>query len=152
MSVQNLTWLPVDTAAAALLETLEQDESSNPERARTEYAHLVCPTPTPWDAVFGAYAKRLGLPLVPFKEWVQRLEAFARSWADGAGPGQDAGAGLHLLEFFTKGLETGLEDKLSTEKTVARSQVLAAAEPVDEHNVDRSLQFWESIGFLRINS
>ncbi|RPD63492.1 acetyl-CoA synthetase-like protein [Lentinus tigrinus ALCF2SS1-6] len=148
---ENLTWLPVDTAAAALLETLEQDEASNSEHARTEYAHLVCPTPTPWDAVFGAYAKRLGLPLVLFKEWVQRLESFARSGTDAAARSQDAGAGLHLLEFFTKGLETGLEDKLSTEKTAARSQVLAAAKPVDETNVDRSLQYWETIDFLRIN-
>ncbi|TFK84744.1 acetyl-CoA synthetase-like protein [Polyporus arcularius HHB13444] len=144
---ENLTWLPVDTAAAALLELLAPKDSAASDGARTEYAHLVCPTPTPWDAVFGEYAKRLGLPLVPIGEWVQRLESYSRS-----NTAAEGGAGLHLLEFFTKGLESGVEDVLSTEKTVARSRVLAEAKPVDEKDVERSLKFWVDVGAIKSTS
>ncbi|KAI0712724.1 acetyl-CoA synthetase-like protein [Cerioporus squamosus] len=149
---ESLTWLPVDTAAAALLEALNGGDRSDADDTRTEYAHLVCPMPTPWDKVFGAYAKRLGLLLVPFGEWVQRLESYSRSNAHVAArnnqDSQNASAGLYLLEFFKNGMENGMEDVLSTKKSVARSRVLADAQPVNEKDVERSLQFWARIGYM----
>ena len=39
--------------------------------------HLVSPKPVPWNAVFLPIADRLGVPAVPYEEWLERLKKAA---------------------------------------------------------------------------
>lgn len=63
----SIAWLPSDVAAAVLLEFRA---SIGPERV----LNLVHPRPVPWSAVMSPIADALQVPLVPFSEWLRRLE------------------------------------------------------------------------------
>ncbi|CCM00168.1 uncharacterized protein FIBRA_02196 [Fibroporia radiculosa] len=69
-AVGNVSWMPVDIAAAALVEMLD---SSCP------VLHLRHPLPVQWSCIMGHFSSMLCLPLVPYAEWVLKLE---RSMAD----------------------------------------------------------------------
>ena len=62
----SIAWLPSDVAATALLDFRS---SIGSERV----LNLVHPRPVPWTAVMSPIAEALKVPLVPFAEWLARL-------------------------------------------------------------------------------
>ena len=62
---QNVTWLPLDSAALALTQMRDAEEP---------VLHLAHPRGTPWNSFVGPIAKRLQVPLVPYHEWLSAME------------------------------------------------------------------------------
>ena len=89
-SVQYVAWLPVDDAAVALVDFTDSAE---------KVLHLRHPRPVTWPDVFKHFSSELNLPLVPYTDWVTRLE-------HGLVASNDASAtrglehGLRLLDIF----------------------------------------------------
>ncbi|KAI0743082.1 acetyl-CoA synthetase-like protein [Daedaleopsis nitida] len=155
----NISWLPVDVAATALLQAEVNAHSVAGEaatRPRCRYMHLTCPARTSWNSVFGEYARQLGLPLVPYTDWVARATGpradkdSERSSADRAvtGSAGTRNAAQHLSEFFAQGFGDGIEPRIATEHAVALAPVLADKRPVGEDDARRSVGYWRRIGCL----
>ncbi|KAH9934282.1 ketoacyl-synt-domain-containing protein [Fomitopsis serialis] len=85
-----VAWLPVDTAAAILVEFMDSSK---------KVLHLCHPRPVTWTQVFNYFSLILDLPLVPYSDWITRLER-------GLVLSEDASAmrylehGLRLLDIF----------------------------------------------------
>ena len=65
--------LPSDVVAGAVLDLMCAQESPS-------VVNVVHPRPVPWSRIFNAISDTLGsrLPLVPFNQWLAKLERVAR--------------------------------------------------------------------------
>ncbi|KAI0633130.1 acetyl-CoA synthetase-like protein [Trametes polyzona] len=137
---EDLTWVAVDVVAATL-----QDMVTSGERA----LHLVSPKPVQWNDVFVPMAERLGLPTVPYAEWLAKLEKSAAEAAN-AGPGVGAhDAAFNLLGFFKSEGMGGAAVPLSTEKAVRCSKSLAEARPIGREDALRYVEYWAKVGHIK---
>lgn len=64
--------IPFDIAAAAIADFRKASNANHT-------VHLIHPRPVPWDSIASVIASELGVPLVPYEEWLGRVEAAARS-------------------------------------------------------------------------
>ena len=127
---QDVTWVPVDVVASALLEMTGCDEP---------VLHIVSPRPVRWDTVVRPIAARLGLRLVPYAEWLTRVE-------ESAANAHEHDAAHNLLAFFR---DEGMRLAVSTEKAVRCSTALASMRPLRAEDGEKWVEFWRSIGFLQ---
>jgi len=137
---EEVTWLPVDTAASALLDMVHSDE---------QVLHLVHPRPVPWKDIFAPIADRLKLSLIPYDNWLEHL----RKAADGdhGEPIANGGhsAATHLREFFENNVEAA-DVRLSTEKAVKVSRALDNARPLGKDDAMKWLDFWARVGHIQL--
>ena len=111
--------------------------------------HLVSPKPVPWDAVFVPMAERLSLPVVPYEEWVARLEASAAdARAKGGVEGHDSAH--NLIHFFKSEGMGGAAVPLSTDKAVRSSKTLADARALGRSDAVRFVEFWAKVGHIKL--
>ena len=111
--------------------------------------HLISPKPVPWDAVFVPMAQRLALPVVPYTEWVARLEASAADACAKAGvEGHDAAH--NLIHFFKGETISGATVSLSTDRAVRVSKTLREARPLSKEDAVRFVEFWGKVGHLKL--
>ena len=111
--------------------------------------HLVAPRAVPWDAVFLPMAERLGLPVVPYDEWVARLEkSAADARAKGGVEGHDSAH--NLIHFFKSEGMGGAAVLLSTAKAVRCSKALAEARPLGSEDAVRFVEFWGKVGHVQL--
>ncbi|KAI0712723.1 acetyl-CoA synthetase-like protein [Cerioporus squamosus] len=136
---EDLTWVAVDVVASALQEMVDSNERA---------LHLVSPRPVPWNAVFLPIAERLGVPAVPYSEWVARLEKSAA--AASARPSVEEHDSAHnLISFFKAEGMGGAAVPLSTEKAVRCSKALANARPIGREDALNYVEFWAKVGHLK---
>ncbi|KAG8978198.1 hypothetical protein FRB93_011340 [Tulasnella sp. JGI-2019a] len=143
-----IDWLSVDIAASVILELRHSIHQT---------LHIVHPHPVTWSFVFREFALLLDKPLVPFTEWVERLEADAKGSA-----AMRTNPALALLEFFKhlddscRVTESLREDgvwaeeiaTLSIERSMAGSHSLWSACRITEEDVRRWVHYWKMRGFL----
>ena len=134
MRDEPVTWVPVDTAAAALIDMARSEEP---------VFNLVAPVSSDWQTVFGAFAERLNLPLIKYDEWAARVLAAADSdiSAEDVQP-------FALASFFQAG-NFGEGALVSTIRACEVSPTLAKMSPIGKQDVALYVDFWEKIGFLR---
>ncbi|KAF8905645.1 hypothetical protein CPB85DRAFT_1315335 [Mucidula mucida] len=134
------TWIPLDIAAGALIDF---------SRAKSTVGtvHLVHPKAQSSKAIFTIIGQELNLPLVPYAEWVRKLEACSASV-------QDVPA-LKLLDFFKAGLDVQLEGReaigipeMSCEGAIRCSTRLQRVQPIQSPEVISWLDYWAQIGFI----
>ncbi|RDX49617.1 acetyl-CoA synthetase-like protein [Lentinus brumalis] len=136
---EDLTWVAVDVVASALQEMVDSNEPA---------LHLVSPRPVPWNAVFLPIAERLGVPAVPYDEWLARLEKSAA--AASARPGVEQHDSAHnLISFFKAEGMGGAAIPLSTEKAVRSSKALANVRPIGREDALNYVEFWAKVGHLK---
>ncbi|KAI0050783.1 acetyl-CoA synthetase-like protein [Auriscalpium vulgare] len=130
-----VAWLPVDVAAASLLDILG---SAQP------VLHLVHPRPVSWQIVSNAAAQSLHVPAVPFAEWLAKLRtAYETSSAD---PDTLARIpALKVIDFFTN---LRAAPDFRTEKAVRASTNLKEAKRLSSEDVERWLSYWRGTGFI----
>ena len=111
--------------------------------------HLVHPKPQSAKDIFEIFGKELDLPLIPYTDWVKRLEGCSDEQS------ADAVPGLKLLDFFRTGLETesqgyevGGVPILACEAGVKSSAHLQQAKRIGPSEVVGWLDYWKSIDFL----
>ncbi|KAI1791373.1 acetyl-CoA synthetase-like protein [Ganoderma leucocontextum] len=137
---EDLSWVAVDVVAAALQEMVDSNERA---------LHVVSPRPVPWNTVFLPIGEYLGVPAVPYEEWVARLEESAR--AASALPGvQKHDAAHNLIGFFKSEGMGGAAVALSTDKAVRASKTLAGVRPIGREDALNYVRFWEQVGHLDI--
>ncbi|KAF8879343.1 acetyl-CoA synthetase-like protein [Mucidula mucida] len=136
------SWLPLDVAANAILELCHSIEE-------IDTAHLVHPRPRMSSEIFEVIGERLNLPLVPYGDWLSKLEARSLQ-ADG----EDVPA-LKLLDFFRAGLAKEFEGYeafgiplLECEVAKASSVHVRHAKPITSEDVSAWLGYWTRVGFL----
>lgn len=132
---QLLYWLPTDVAASALLEIV-----SNSKRHQCLLCHLAAPSPVKWNAMFGAFAARLRVPLVKYSEWLALLKSFAAR----SEPRTRELNAVNLVDFY-ESLESGDLDTLhvSTSNAELISTALKQCQPLTALDANRYLTFWE---------
>ncbi|KAI0318579.1 acetyl-CoA synthetase-like protein [Amylostereum chailletii] len=127
-----VSWVPVDVAASVLL---EMAHSSSP------VLHLISPHPAQWNAIFSAFGKQLGLPLLPYAEWLARVQTVVSS------PSQDHTSAHSLVEFFKMGV-FGEDISFSTIRAVQASRALAEMRPLGHEDALSYLKYWEKLAFI----
>ena len=111
--------------------------------------HLVHPRPIAWRMLIVPIAKELGVPLVPYSNWLAVLEKTAEQGPDAA---QDNPA-LRLLDFFRASARgdgkppLGLW-RLATDKALGASETLANMPALGEEDARRWVAAWRQSGFL----
>ena len=123
--------------------------------------HLVHPHTVPWATVIEAFAEELGLPVVPYDDWLSTLEESGRA-LDTSSQTQDAveqaleqNPALRLLAFFAAARDRALAEyeplgvpRLATEKARAVSVTLNIARQINGEDVKRWVAYWRSTGFI----
>lgn len=118
-------------------------------RDATGILHLVHPRPIPWRNVFKVFSSRLGVPIVPYNEWLERLVALGEADAEG---GRLVPA-LRLLEFYKSLGEGGFRsmsqmENISISKAREASVTLSNMDALNEADVEKWLAYWKRAGVL----
>ncbi|KIJ40867.1 hypothetical protein M422DRAFT_780553 [Sphaerobolus stellatus SS14] len=141
------SFVPLQVAAKALVEL---------RRSSGIFANLVHPRPVPWGNVIGWISELLGVPIIPYSEWLRRLEASPRTSESLLN-----NPALHLLDFYRvatppKGF-SGLDKrevfgiaKYDTTKTVTDAPSLSPEHlpQLIEEDVRRWIEYWKTKGVL----
>ncbi|TFK88243.1 acetyl-CoA synthetase-like protein [Polyporus arcularius HHB13444] len=136
---EGLTWVAVDVVAATLQEMVDSDERA---------LHLVSPRPVHWNTVFVPIAERLKVPVVPYPEWLARLNKSAAVASERPGVEQHDSA-HNLLSFFKHAGLGGASIPLSLEKALRWSKALANVRPIDSDDALRYVEFWEQMNYVK---
>ena len=136
--MQTVSWVPVDTAALALLEMVQSNE---------RILHLTAPRPATWNDIFGLITENLGLSVVPVDDWLAKLQESARE----AEQGNIAAEGVesaHVLMQFFESLLANPEMRLGTTLAVKASPSLAGMRSLGSEDTERWVSFWQSVKYL----
>lgn len=117
--------------------------------------HISHPRPTSGPLISDFLSKTLQLPVVPYAEWLARLQ---KSAGEGHSPsGVDANPALGLLDYFHSleiGSNAGKEalglPKLSVVEGQKASSALRNAADLTTRDVEQWLANWEKAGFLSL--
>ena len=134
---QDVTWIPCDDAALALVQMRSSNEP---------ILHLAHPQPISWARFLQPIAQDLQASLVPYADWISALEKHA-----GVENMRDIPA-LRLLGFFQSvDIDAGREPlgnvPLDTRKAVQAAPALKLPELNAEH-AERWLKAWKETGFI----
>lgn len=141
-----ISLLPLQTCAQALVQ-VSGAKTTRP----VVHLHLVNPTPSRWDDVFDYVAKQLGVPLVPYPEWLSKLKE-----SSAVVKNVQEHSVLRLLGFYEtlsqgNGSEAGALPSCNTEVTRSVCTVLNGEDlrEVKTEEIQRWLDYWESVGLLK---
>ena len=115
-----------------------------------EYLHVSHPRPTPWNMVIEYIGQKFDVPLVPWAEWLDRLE---KSEASTFGNGNTA---LRLLWFYKAAkVEDDYRDAggiVRYDLTIAMSETTVLdpenLRDIGPDDVQKWLDFWEFVGCI----
>lgn len=135
--LQNVSFVPVDIAASALLDMLGSDEP---------ILHLVHPYTVSWDVISHTASEAFGIPVIPYKEWVSKLQAAAQGANEEVARHNPA---IKLLEFFEKEMGEVSVAMISTDKAVQVSPTLKSIKKLERKDVEMWMAYWKEVGLLR---
>ena len=133
--IQEAKWIPLELAGSAIAEA---------RNASSSIVHIAHPKPVPWRYIFGRVSQTLNVPIVPFPDWLGRLEALVSS-----SKGSDTRA-VALLEIYRTAdpTATKIMPHTSIENALRESPTLAAAQPLTERDIDSWLSYWKDSSFI----
>ncbi|KAH9917018.1 uncharacterized protein B0H18DRAFT_1123857 [Fomitopsis serialis] len=152
-------WFPSLVQSAPKLGCFPDDDKGGPA---TRVVHLAHPRPVPWHALALAVCATLAVPLVPYRAWLERLEAQAAVYASQSAAAQaDTIRGLralHLLPMFRgmaqnegqeRRMALGLADM---DVSLAKGASPTLADPdvrqLGAEDVTRWAAYWRKVGLL----
>ncbi|KAF7355647.1 Acetyl-CoA synthetase-like protein [Mycena sanguinolenta] len=137
-SAKNVSWIPADVAAAAIVDFLDAPR-------RNSVLNLVHPHPTSWTVFCQTFATELSASVVPYPQWLALLEEACLT--------QNKKADLRasrLLPFFRS-----LRDPVGSFKTDMGSTLDASPSlcsqslPLQEKDIRKWLLYWRKAGLLK---
>ncbi|KAI0821733.1 acetyl-CoA synthetase-like protein [Trametes gibbosa] len=140
----NITWIPSYEGAKAFAEL---------RRSPAPFVHLVHPRPVPWRNVMAPIAEELGVPLVPYPEWLAKLQKSVEEGCADEIALMQANPALRLLSFY-QSLKSSPEREplgmvyLATTRSVGVSPTLSALRALDGERAKGWLAAWRQSGFL----
>ncbi len=149
-SVQEISWLPTEDAARAVVEMKDAQD--------VRYLHLAHPHPVDWSTIANPIATELDLPLVPYTEWLSMLTK--------SGKGLESkleqevvkvNSALKLLDFFTQiSLEPDSREmaipRPDLSQARSNSSALDELKPLSADIVLKWISYWRHSGFLPSDS
>ncbi|KAK7472205.1 hypothetical protein VKT23_000327 [Stygiomarasmius scandens] len=144
---RTMSWIPADMAACAIRDFLDVPEVEI--TGKTSVVHLIHPRPVQWSTLARLIGSRLKVGVVPFAQWIERLEHVGQIDQDA----EKKISALRILPFY-KGIastfeEPGLEAfglaEIEDEKAKRLSGTLSDpnAPQLGEEHVDRWLSYWQ---------
>lgn len=106
--------------------------------------HVENPVPQPWCDILAHLSAYLELPIIPYKEWLGRMETNEDGVTGSLNPAKN------LKEFFENDflhMSCG-SVVMSTTKTTSVSAALRSARPVSPETLLRYVKQWRMTGFL----
>jgi hypothetical protein len=113
-----------------------------------EVLHLAHPKSVSWEFLFGYIARTLGVPLVPYSQWLARLEA-----SESEEQAVKHNSALRLLGFYRSiDINAGSRDasfrRLVTDLAESASPALRDTLAIGEYDIQKWLGYWKSIGVI----
>jgi len=146
-----VSWVPLPVAASAIVDF---------RSACSPFLHLVHPKPVKWDTVFEELASSIGVPLVSFDEWLNKLESGAKAiTAADEVDSLKLNPALRIIDFYraasahmrtpNSGEAMGFPT-LSMVSAMAASSTLASPslKCLDCTDVQSWVTYWKSVGYL----
>lgn len=146
-SFQNISWIPPEVAARAIVEIL----SSN-----ITIAHLVHPRPVAFPAAIQPIAKALGLTVVSQSEWLQRLENSA-AYSESIAHGRKRNPSIRLLPTLRSWMsEEGQKSskdafdfpRVSIQNALVGAPSLRRVDSIREDDILQWVRYWQEVGYL----
>ena len=120
------------------------------------HLHLVHPRPVAWHSIFAAFARELDLQLVPWVEWLAKLEASAKE-----PEAAERNPAVMLLPFYRAGSSIAVKGKeapgtmplLSMDGALEASEtlrILGAQDNAVQEDVKKWIAFWRKCGLLTV--
>ena len=112
--------------------------------ASSSIIQIAHPRPVSWRNILGRVARTLGVPVVPFHEWLAGLEALA------ATSGAKETTAIALLETY-RTVDRSAErmlPRMSNTNALRESPTLVAAQPLTDRDVDSWLSYWKSVSLI----
>ncbi|KAJ7083262.1 hypothetical protein C8R44DRAFT_822628 [Mycena epipterygia] len=140
---RGVSWIPVHVAAAAIIDFLEAVPS-------TRIVHLINPQPIAWSILAKLIASDLSVPLVPYTDWLSRLENATQH------EHSKSFRAPRLLNFF-RSVNRQISDeedafafpKLDMRHALSSSESLQASDcRLGEKDVKEWMRYWRSVGLL----
>ncbi|KAF4571678.1 hypothetical protein EYR36_009021 [Pleurotus pulmonarius] len=125
------SWLPAELAGKAIVDLLD---------ASAPVINLVHPKPTPISDVMHIIAGDLRLPLIPYDEWLLRLETSQHP--------ADEQPAVKMFDFYQRHGLRDIREESYLGPTLSAS--LASAPPLDSHTIRQWVAYWRSLGSSRI--
>ncbi|CAL1710450.1 unnamed protein product [Somion occarium] len=136
-----ISWMRVEDAAQAIIE-MRNASAVDP----TPYiVHLAHPRPVPSGVITTTLSESLGIPSIPFHQWVTLLEQSSPS---------DDNPALKILDYFRDGREGNKTEafgvvQMDMSNTLKSSRSWrSSVRELDEKDVQDWLAYWRRIGFL----
>ncbi|GJJ11717.1 putative secondary metabolism biosyntheticenzyme, partial [Clathrus columnatus] len=99
-----VSFIPLHTAAKALVEL---------RHSSCTFANLVHPRPITWNVVIGWVGERLKLPILPYSEWLRKLELLPRTSET-----LSHNPALHILDFYRAAMPTNETPDLENQEAM----------------------------------
>ncbi|EIW79977.1 acetyl-CoA synthetase-like protein [Coniophora puteana RWD-64-598 SS2] len=149
-----VSWIPTSVAASLLVKL-----ARSTYRPRSGIVHLIHPKPVPFSSLAAPFASALNVPMVPYKEWLSKLEALHDQASNSAETQSNSDVSnlraLRLVTFFQSlALDKAAGDAMGFAKLdctqLKASPVLADVghEPLGADSVQRWLDYWRRKGLL----
>lgn len=149
--LQVVSWLPLHVAAAAIIDF---------RNSKAQTVHLAHPNPVPWTDVFGPIAAALRVPLIPYADWLARLEADLADKSRTEAEAAMNNPALHLISMFRPFRDGGVKTEareamgvplLQTTEAVKASPALRRQNlaPLNAKDALAWVKFWKSAGLLK---
>ena len=146
---QSVSWIPVDVAARVIFEM---------RNSSAGHLHLAHPRPVSWSTIMTPLADKLGLPVIPYDDWLARLVKSGEGLsADGEVEAMKENPALKIVDFFREmGAAQGVRGSQGIDITLDTSEAERVAPSLSAErlpqlsgeDVDRWVGYWKGVGFL----
>ena len=133
--MQDASWVPLEVAGSVIAEI---------RNASSSIVHIAHPKPVSWRRILGRISHTLGVPIVPFSDWLALLETLTTS-----SKGNETTA-IALLDTYRTLDPSAMKiiARMSTENALRESPALTAAGPLTEKDIDSWLSYWKSVSLI----
>jgi len=134
-SPSDANWVPLEVVGSAITEI---------RNTSSTVIHIAHPKPVSWRYIFDRVSHTLNVPIVPFRDWLTRLEALATSSES------NETTAIALLEAYrtVDPSATIITPRMSNENALRESPALVAAQPLTEKDIDSWLSYWKSVSLI----
>ena len=133
--IQDVSWIPLEAVGSVVAEI--RNTTSN-------IVHIAHPKPVSWRYIFGKVSQTLDVPVVPFSDWLARLEALTTS-----SKGNETKA-IALLETCRTVDPSAPKfvPRMSCETALRESPTLAAVQPLTDRDIESWLSYLKSVSLV----
>lgn len=141
--------MPTDVAAAAIVDM---------RTSHSPFVHLAHPKPVPFTTVMEPIAESLGVPIVPYAEWLAKLEKVLEDSSASAVEAARENPALRLVDFYRvagtgddpqKEAFSGTRLEIKEAARASRTLGDPGLPTLGSADANRWMSYWKQIGVLK---